>query len=156
MKNIQYIIAILAIALFSLTYSCGHKHSDGHDHDHDHNHNHGTESTTHSDDDGHDHGAEGATHSSTPHRKLYYTNQLPKFPDRSYEEFAAQYTPPVDPNMLVKPEESLVSPALQRQPSSTATRDGITPSTPSTSPAPSAPSVLNTPSTPSGGGGGGY
>jgi hypothetical protein len=99
---------------------------------------------------------EGATHSSTPHSKLYYTNQLPKFPDRSYEEFAAQYTPPVDPNMLVEPEESLVSPTLQRQPGSTATRDGITPSTPSTSPAPSAPSVLSTPSAPSGGGGGGY
>lgn len=62
MKNIQYIIAILAIALFSLTYSCGHKHSDGHDHDHDHNHNHGTESTTHSDHDGHDHGHEEGLH----------------------------------------------------------------------------------------------
>ena len=98
----------------------------------------------------------GATHSSTPHSKLYYTNQLPKFPDRSYEEFAAQYTPPVDPNMLVEPEESLVSPTLQRQPSSTATRDGITPSTPSTSPIPNAPSTPSTPSAPSSGGGGGY
>ncbi len=56
MKSIQYTLVILTIALFALTYSCGHKHSEGDGHDH------GSESDTHSDDDGHDHGHEEGLH----------------------------------------------------------------------------------------------
>ena len=34
---------------------------------------------------------EGATHVSSPHSKLYYLNQLPQFPDQSYDDFLNNY-----------------------------------------------------------------
>lgn len=57
MNHIKFILASLAVIVFTVFSSCGHSHSEGD------GHNHGTEESSSSGHDGHNHGEEEASHS---------------------------------------------------------------------------------------------